>query len=53
MWLPVHVHDEEWDQDGFDDTSRITIRGKEPELGSVSFEGSTLSWTIGVYEVAV
>ncbi|OAX36929.1 hypothetical protein K503DRAFT_268559 [Rhizopogon vinicolor AM-OR11-026] len=50
MWIPVH--NEEWDEDlPLDDISRITTRSKEPELGSVSFEGSTLPWTIGIYEV--
>ncbi|OAX37248.1 hypothetical protein K503DRAFT_245503 [Rhizopogon vinicolor AM-OR11-026] len=50
MWIPVH--DEEWDEDlPLDDISRITTRSKEPELGSVSFEGSALPWTIGIYEV--
>ena len=41
MWVPVH--NEEWDQDiPLDDTGRIiTTRSKEPELGSVVFEGST------------
>lgn len=50
LWVPVHG--EEWDQDTpIDETSRITTLGKEPELGVVSFEGSTLPWTIGQYEV--
>ncbi|OJA13194.1 hypothetical protein AZE42_05597 [Rhizopogon vesiculosus] len=50
MWIPVH--NEEWDEDlPLDDISRTTTRSKEPELGSVSFEGSTLPWTIGIYEV--
>lgn len=50
LWVPVHG--EEWDQDApVDETSRITTLGKEPELGVVSFEGSTLPWTIGQYEV--
>ncbi|KAG1732651.1 phospholipid methyltransferase-domain-containing protein [Suillus paluster] len=50
MWVPVH--DEEWNEDvPLDDTSRLTTRGKEPELGSVSFESSTLPWTVGLYEV--
>jgi phosphatidylethanolamine N-methyltransferase len=51
LWVPVH--DEEWDQDvPVDDTSRITPLGKKPELGVVTFEGSTLPWTIGQYEVS-
>ena len=51
MWVPVH--NEEWDQDvPLDDTGRIiTTRSKEPEHGSVVFEGSTLPWTTGLYEV--
>ncbi|KAG2117721.1 phospholipid methyltransferase-domain-containing protein [Suillus clintonianus] len=50
LWVPVH--DEEWNQDTpVDDTNCVTTRGKEPELGTVSFEGSTLPWTIGQYEV--
>jgi len=50
MWAPVR--NKEWDEDEpLDDTGRITTRNKEPELGSISFEGSTLPWTIGHYEV--
>ena len=51
MWVPVHS--EEWDQDvPLDNTGRIiTTRSKEPELGFVAFEGSTLLWTMGLYEV--
>jgi len=51
MW--VSVHNEEWDQDDpLDDTGRIiATQSKEPELGSVAFEGSTLPWTTGLYEV--
>ncbi|KIK41161.1 hypothetical protein CY34DRAFT_224284 [Suillus luteus UH-Slu-Lm8-n1] len=50
LWVPVH--DEEWDQDEpVEDTSRIAPLGKKPEVGTVSFEGSTLPWTIGQYEV--
>lgn len=51
LWVPVH--DEEWDQDEpVEDTSRIAPLGKKPEVGTVSFESSTLPWTIGQYEVS-
>jgi hypothetical protein len=51
LWVPIYG--EEWDQDApVNETSRITTLGKEPELGIVSFEGSTLPWTIGQYEVS-
>lgn len=51
LWVPVHH--EEWDQDApVDHTNRITTLGKEPEFGIVSFEGPTLPWTIGQYEVS-
>ncbi|KIJ61193.1 hypothetical protein HYDPIDRAFT_183320 [Hydnomerulius pinastri MD-312] len=49
MWIPVH--DEEWDGDVPLGTPRLPSRGLEPETGSVLFEGSTLPWTVGRYEV--
>ncbi|KAH7924203.1 hypothetical protein BV22DRAFT_1196127 [Leucogyrophana mollusca] len=49
MWLPVH--DEEWDGDVPLGTSRLASRGKEPDTGSILFEGSTLPWSVGRYEI--
>ncbi|KAF8550645.1 hypothetical protein OG21DRAFT_1419342 [Imleria badia] len=47
LWVPVH--NEEWDGNAPVDNTHVTSKG--PQIGTVVFQGSTLPWTIGRYEV--
>jgi len=49
MWRPVH--DEEWDGDVPLGTPRPSPKGMDPDTGFVAFQGSTLPWKVGQYEV--
>jgi len=49
LWVPVH--DEEWDGDVPVGNARVTPRSTEAQTGTVAFQGSTLPWTVGRYEV--
>lgn len=49
MWRPVH--DEEWDGDVPLGTPRPSPKGLDPDTGFVAFQGSTLPWKVGQYEV--
>lgn len=49
MWVPVHS--EEWDGDIPLSSDRSNYGGIEPETGSVIFQGDTLPWSVGNYEV--
>ena len=51
MWLPVH--DDEWDGDVPVDNAHVTPRSTEAQTGTVVFQGSTLPWTVGRYEVCI
>ncbi|KAF8438448.1 phospholipid methyltransferase-domain-containing protein [Boletus edulis BED1] len=46
LWLPVH--NEEWDDDVPIDDTHVS---KGPQTGTIVFQGSTLPWKIGRYEV--
>ncbi|KAI6103019.1 phospholipid methyltransferase-domain-containing protein [Pisolithus sp. B1] len=48
-WLPVH--DEEWDGDVPLSNHRVSPKSLEPETGTLTFQGSTLPWNVGQYEV--
>ncbi|KAG6333073.1 hypothetical protein ID866_6015 [Astraeus odoratus] len=48
-WLPVY--DEEWDGDVPLNTSRASPKCLDPDTGTLTFQGHTLPWTIGQYEV--
>ncbi|KAH0833927.1 phospholipid methyltransferase-domain-containing protein [Lanmaoa asiatica] len=49
MWIPVH--NEEWDGDVPLDHTYVTSRSPEAQTGTIVFQGSTLPWTTGRYEV--
>ncbi|KAG9308709.1 phospholipid methyltransferase-domain-containing protein [Chiua virens] len=49
LWVPVH--NEEWDGDVPLDNTSATSRGPDAQTGTVFFQGPTLPWTIGRYEV--
>ena len=49
LWAPVR--NEEWDGDAPLDNTHVTLEG--PQTGTVIFQGPTLPWTIGQYEVSL
>ena len=49
LWAPVH--NEEWDGDAPLNNTHVTLEG--PQTGTVIFQGLTLPWIIGQYEVSL
>jgi phosphatidylethanolamine N-methyltransferase len=49
-WVPAHT-DEEWNDSVSLDNTLATSGCPEAEIGTVVFQGSTLPWTVGRYEV--